>query len=151
LKLKNPSNTNIVPWGGKLLSYFEAGVPHRYKLFMREHCMYIYIFITHVYVLLNSKRIYLINTSIIYIYIWGCILLSCFEAGVPHRYVYKYIFSSMHLYVYKYIHLCVSRIYAYIYDYMHIYVYVNINIYVYIYKTTYICINMYFYICIIHG
>mmetsp|Transcript_24254 Transcript_24254/g.23310 ORF Transcript_24254/g.23310 Transcript_24254/m.23310 type:complete len:637 (-) Transcript_24254:150-2060(-) len=29
LKLKNPSNTNIVPWGGKLLSYFEAGVPHR--------------------------------------------------------------------------------------------------------------------------
>ena len=28
LKLKNPSNTNIVSWGGQLLALFEAGVPH---------------------------------------------------------------------------------------------------------------------------
>lgn len=29
LKLKNQANTNILNWGGKLLAYFEAGLPHR--------------------------------------------------------------------------------------------------------------------------
>jgi carotenoid cleavage dioxygenase-like enzyme len=29
LKLKNQANTNILNWGGKLLAFFEAGLPHR--------------------------------------------------------------------------------------------------------------------------
>ena len=30
LKLKNQANTNVLNWGGKLLAYFEAGLPHRW-------------------------------------------------------------------------------------------------------------------------
>ena len=30
LKLKNQANTNILNWGGKLLAYFEAGLPHKW-------------------------------------------------------------------------------------------------------------------------
>ena len=29
LKLKNQANTNVLNWGGKLMAYFEAGLPHR--------------------------------------------------------------------------------------------------------------------------